>query len=239
MHFPPLQSILAALPALATASFAIAAVAGLHDDELDLSTNLAALRKIAAVATHFDKPLTADFQDGYGNQLESGVRELVGMGVVGMNLEDYARGLREGNGGLYSIDVACERIKAVLKTAEELGVPDFVVNARTDALLHGGSIGDAIERGKAYLAAGATTAFVWGGSERGGVSREEVRELAEAFGGMLNVSMRVDEVDEKGGKNLTREELAEIGVARISVGPGLWRKAMEVFEREAGRLLGE
>ncbi|KAF2492139.1 PEP phosphonomutase-like protein [Lophium mytilinum] len=221
-------------PALATASYAIAASAGLEDDALDLPTNLAGIRAIAAVANEFKKPLTADFQDGYGDRLEEGVRELIQAGVVGMNLEDYGR----EKGALYDIATACGRIKAVLRTAGELGVPDFVVNARTDALLHGGSVADAVERGRAYLAAGATTVFVWGGRARGGIRREEVKQLADAFGGMLNVSLRLDEVDEKGGKNLTRRELGELGVARISVGPGLQAKAMAAFKREAEKVLG-
>ncbi|KAF2816098.1 Phosphoenolpyruvate/pyruvate domain-containing protein [Mytilinidion resinicola] len=220
-------------PALATASYAIAASAGLSDDALDLSTNLAGIRAIAAVAKESKKPLTADFQDGYGERLEEGVRELIGAGVVGMNLEDYGR----EKAALYDIDTACERIRSVLRTASDLGVPDFVVNGRTDALLHGGSIADAVERGNAYLAAGATTVFVWGGRERGGISREEVKQLVEAFGGMLNVSLRLDEADEKGGRNLTRQELAEMGVARISVGPGLQAKAMAAFRREAEKVL--
>lgn len=61
-------------------------------------------------------------------------------------------------------------------------MPDFCVNARTDALGHGGSIEESIDREKAYLAAGATTVFVWGGGDRRGVSAEEVKQLVEALG---------------------------------------------------------
>jgi 2-methylisocitrate lyase-like PEP mutase family enzyme len=104
-------------------------------------------------------------------------------GAVGINLEDYY----QAEGRLYSVSEAVNRIKRVLDVARDLGVPDFVVNARCDVLVQGGTLEEAIDRGKAYLAAGATTVFVWGGSGRGGLSREEVIRLVEAFGGKLNV----------------------------------------------------
>lgn len=95
------------------------------------------------------------------------------------------------------------------------GVPDFVVNARTDVLMQGGTIEDAITRGKAYLDAGAFNVMVLGGSDRGGITTDEVMELTEAFRGQLNVSVKLA----KGG--LTVKDLAGIGVARCSVGPQL------------------
>ena len=56
--------------ALATASYAVAAAAGLEDDDLTLEINLAAVKGIAKVAKQFNLPLTVDFQDGYGDKLE-------------------------------------------------------------------------------------------------------------------------------------------------------------------------
>ncbi|PSN62045.1 Phosphoenolpyruvate/pyruvate domain-containing protein [Corynespora cassiicola Philippines] len=223
---PPSARAIASLSstrALATASAAIAQAAGLDDQALTFDANLAAARNIAAVAAEFGLPLTVDFQDGYGARLEEGVGALVGMGVVGINLEDFGREV----GGLYGVGEAQERVRRVLRTAEEAGVRDFVVNARTDALLVGGSIEEAIERGKAYLEAGATTAFIWGGKERGGMSVEEVKKASKELEGRLNVSLQVVR---PGG--LTVGELREIGVARISLGPQVMVKAMEGVKRE-------
>lgn len=146
--------------------------------------------------------------------------------MVGVNLEDYDR-----EEGMMELDVAVKRISRVLEIATERGVDDFVVNARTDILLYNGNISEAIERGKAYLAAGATTVFVWGGAKRGGITREEVRLLSDAFEGRLNVSLRVAE------GNLSVKELVGMGVARISVGPALQYAAMKDLGEVAEKVM--
>lgn len=218
--------------ALATASYAIAAAAGLEDHDLTLEVNLAAIRAISKVALEFNLPLSADFQDGFGARLEEGIREVIRAGVVGINLEDFGRELGD-KGELYPISTATERIRKVLAVAADEGVPDFVVNARTDALLAGLTLAEAIERGKAYLEAGAHNVFIWGGRERGGTTRGEVEEASRELGGRLNVILiRVME----GG--LKVEELREIGVARISVGPQLMHRSLPAVVEEA-RKIGE
>jgi 2-methylisocitrate lyase-like PEP mutase family enzyme len=159
--------------ALATASYAIAAACGTTDEDLDLDSNLAPTSGIVAVAKQFSKPLTVDIQDGYGDSLEKAIAALIEFGVVGVNLEDCDK-----NGTLYSPDAAVDRIQTALAIAETKLVPDFVVNARCDVLVHGGKLEEVFDRGKRYLAAGATTVFVWGGSTRG-VSRQEVQKLVK------------------------------------------------------------
>ncbi|KAL3465853.1 FAD dependent oxidoreductase-domain-containing protein [Aspergillus heterothallicus] len=84
--------------------------------------------------------------------------------------------------------------------------------------------------GKAFLEAGACTVFVWGPGGRG-VSTEEVRKLVAALGGRLNVKLVIEE------GYLTIQELKQIGVARISMGPELYRAAMRAFEETANRLI--
>ncbi|KAL1597819.1 hypothetical protein SLS60_008306 [Paraconiothyrium brasiliense] len=224
----------AALPetrALATASYAVAVAAGLEDPELTLEVNLRGAAAVAKIAKAFDKPLTVDFQDGYGEQLEEGVKTLLEIGAVGINLEDFSR----ERDALYDVGEAVERVKTVLRVAAEAGVPDFVVNARTDALVAGHPVEEAVKRGKAYLEAGATTAFIWGGREKGGTTRVEVEKEAKELGGRLNVSLvRVV----PGG--LTVDELREIGgvgVARISVGPQLMMRSVGAVAEEAGKIL--
>lgn len=216
--------------ALATASFAIAAAAGLSDDDLNLDTNLRAAGIIAQVAAAHNLPLTVDFQDGFGPQLEDGVRAVIRLGAVGINLEDFGREI----GGLYSIEQQCERIRKVMSVAKEQGVPDFVVNARTDALFLGEGVDEAIERGKAFLEAGAFNVFIWGGPTRQGWKREEVKKASEALDGMLNVILIIGKM---GGMNVS--EIRELGVARISIGPALMRWSVERFGEEAKRILEE
>ncbi|PVI03506.1 PEP phosphonomutase-like protein [Periconia macrospinosa] len=221
---------IAALPstkALATASYAVAAAAGIEDQELTLADNLRAITGIAKVAATYNKPLTADLQDGYGAELQDAVKRLIELGVVGCNLEDFSR----GRNGLYEVDEAVSRIELVLRVAAENGVPDFVVNARTDSLLVGLSIDEAIARGKRYLAAGATTVFIWGGRARPGMRTAEVEQAATELGGRLNVSMaRV----RTGGLGV--QELRDIGVARISVGPQLMMRTIGAVAEEAEKI---
>jgi 2-methylisocitrate lyase-like PEP mutase family enzyme len=92
--------------ALATASYAITAARGTTDDDLDLNTNLAAIQDILAVSNKFDKPVTVDIQDGYGDSLDKAIAAFIDHGVVGVNLEDCDK-----KGKLYSPEVAIERTK--------------------------------------------------------------------------------------------------------------------------------
>ena len=212
--------------ALATASYAVARAAGLADDDLSLDANLAAVGPVAEVARALGKPLTVDLQDGYGADLEAAVGRLLDLGVVGVNLEDFDRAA----GALLPSAAAADRVRRVVAVAAARGVPDFVVNARCDVLVRGGALDEVLERGARYLAAGATTVFVWGAAR--GVARREVAAMVEAFGGRLNVSLKRTP---PGG--LTVRELADMGVARISVGPALQLAAMAAYKAEAEKLL--
>jgi 2-methylisocitrate lyase-like PEP mutase family enzyme len=213
--------------ALATASFAIGASAGVADADVTFEMNLAAVRAIASVAKEFNKPLTADWQDGYGDRLEEGISSLIKVGVVGINLEDFDGKTQK----MLPINAAVDRIQRALNVAKEQGVPEFVVNARIDTLVHGGKLSEVIERGKAYLEAGATTVFVWGGRQRG-TTKGEVIEMTKAFEGKLNVSMKLMD------GFLTLRELQDIGVARISIGPQLQPVVAEAFANAAKKVLG-
>ncbi|KAJ5230080.1 hypothetical protein N7489_010788 [Penicillium chrysogenum] len=227
-------SIIAALPtapAIATASYAIAATIGVDDNALTKAQNLTAIAAIAASvrATNPTKPLTVDVQDGHGDvsELADTIRQVIALGAVGCNLEDM-----DATGVLWSVDEAAARVEVAVQAAREAGVPDFVVNARTDVLLtENGTVEQAIERGRAFLNAGATTVFVWGGPSGRGVSSAEVRKLVDALGGMVNVKMTLRE------GFLGVKEIRELGVARISVGPELWRAAMKAFTERAEQVL--
>lgn len=222
-----------AIKAIATASFAIAACAGLEDPELTLEDNLSAISKISAriekEGRSRDVPLTVDLQDRYGDRLQGVIELVVKMGVVGCNLENSKE--VEGKTVLISAAEHAKRVKLAIETAERMGVGGFVVNARTDCFLLGGTIGEAIERGKKYLEAGATTVFVWGGMKRG-LRNEEVKRLVEELQGKVNVIYRKSVEDA-----LSMKEIAALGVAIISMGPGLWREAMAAAETEMRRII--
>jgi 2-methylisocitrate lyase-like PEP mutase family enzyme len=186
--------------ALATASHSIAASLGLQDGE-QISRD-AMLDVVAGVVAATELPVTADLEAGYGDPAET-TRRAIGVGAVGMNLEDQMAPLAE----------AVAAIEVVIGAAEAEGVPDFVLNARTDAFLRTGDrpradvLDDAVERGRAFLDVGAPVVFV-----PGGVTEDEIGTLVDAFGpGRLSL------LAVPGGVAPAR--MAELGVARVSFGP--------------------
>ena len=185
--------------ALATASHSIAASFGYKDGEnipLDLM-----LEQVKRIVDSTDLPVTADLEGGYGNAPET-IRRAIGLGVVGANIEDQLKPIAE----------AARQVEDIMKVAEEEGV-DFVLNARTDAfsLNRGGDPAEnlalAIERGKAYLDAGAPVIFV-----PAMLTEEMILALVDAFGPQKLTTIGVP-------GNPPRDWQQEHGVARTSYGP--------------------
>lgn len=226
--------------AVATASWAFAATHGVQDEELTLEQNLEAIRRIAPFAAKAGLPFSADLQDGYGSKIEHVVTEAIKAGVSGANIEDsipsagYGKGI---SGSLYSLEEQVSRLKSALKAAEAAGCPDFVLNARCDVFcLEDESLDDetrvkeAIKRGKAFLELGATTVFYWGGP-RGGMTKKHLEVLIKELNGRVAVLFSAY----PGVKSTN--ELADLGVARVSIGPGLFRIAMGAVKAAAENLL--
>jgi 2-methylisocitrate lyase-like PEP mutase family enzyme len=227
--------------ALATASYAIATTFSVPDADLTLNQNLIAAKSFSHLARSAGLPLSIDLQDGYGELIKSAVESMIIYGAVGANIEDSypEKGFGDGMYCLRSLDESVERIKIALSVAQEMGVPDFVINARTDVLrlkpnpegwTREMMLEEAFKRGKAFLEAGATCVFVWGGAA-GAITREEVEKLVKEFQGRLAVKL----ADDKTG--LSVKELAELGVCRISIGPSLYSKDIAALKRKAERIL--
>lgn len=124
------------------------------------------------------------------------------------------------------------RISRDMATAARLSVPDFAINARTDILAHGRTIGDAIQRGRAYLEARAISVFVLGRPAGRGVSREEIKKLVAASDVRLNARLK------PGPGYLTIPELKGIsGVTRISLEREMQDIAMEAYKQAVDKLL--
>uniref|UniRef100_UPI003561E6B1 isocitrate lyase/PEP mutase family protein n=1 Tax=Nocardioides sp. TaxID=35761 RepID=UPI003561E6B1 len=185
--------------ALATASHSIAASYGYPDGEhIPVELMIEAVGRIAAATS---LPVTADLEGGYGDPAET-VRRAIGVGIVGANIEDQMRPLAE----------AAANVEKIMKAAEQEGV-DFVLNARTDAFHLGRgndpaeNLATAVERGRAYLDAGAPVVFV-----PARLDEAQVTTLVEAFG-----PQRLTTIAIPGNPPLAR--LQELGVARVSFGP--------------------
>jgi 2-methylisocitrate lyase-like PEP mutase family enzyme len=156
------------------------------------------LDAVARIAAAMELPLTADLEAGYGDPVAT-AQAAWEAGAVGLNLEDRNDPMRE----------QCERIAAV-----RAAVPELVVNARTDVFLGGsGDPDEAVERANAYLAAGADCAFAIGL-----VDGPTIGRLARAIEGPLNVLATAG--------SPAVDELARLGVRRISLGSGLHRASL-------------
>ncbi|KAK4235592.1 hypothetical protein C8A03DRAFT_36540 [Achaetomium macrosporum] len=227
--------IVASLPqcrALASASYALAKTIGIEDEQLTLDQNLRLLAPIAAVAHEFGLPLTVDIQDGYGDRLAEVIRRvIVELGAVGVNLEDS----HHEDGSMMGEEDAVARVRQALSVAREVGVPDFVVNARSDAFLMGGALDESIRRGKRYLEAGATTVYVFWSRDRD-MREEDVQRVVDAFGGRANVNPR--KASQVQSKTLTTADLARMGAARVSVGPMLYMVAVQALTAAANEVFG-
>lgn len=219
--------------AVATASWAVAATLGIKDEELTREQNFEAIAKIAPLAIAAGIPLSADLQDGYGDQIVNTITRAVELGVVGANIEDTIPETEE----FYPVDQQVQRLKTALEAASSAGCSDFVINARCDifrfdvGLSEEDIIKEAIKRGKAYLEAGATTVFYWGGSAKG-LRTAWVETLVEALSGRVAVKLAHGTPGA-----LSTAELAKIGVARISVGPSLYLVAQNAIKSAAANIL--
>lgn len=227
--------------AAATASYAVAAKLSIADEELNLSQNLSSVSQFAPLIRDTGLPLSMDLQDGYGDQIVESISGAISIGVVGANIEDSypEKGFGGGMACLRSIEEAAERIKKVIEVARDAGIPDFVVNARTDVLCLKPNpdgwtremmVEEAVKRGKSYLAAGATSVFVWGGPG-GLITSDEIKILVDGFQGRLAVKLGARKDD------LSVKELADLGLCRISIGPSLLKTDADGFRKGATRIL--
>jgi 2-methylisocitrate lyase-like PEP mutase family enzyme len=200
--------VFAALPgcrAIATSSAAVARSLGWEDGEQAPVEEM--LQVVERIAAAVDVPVTADLEAGYGDPPRTAAAALAA-GAAGMNLEDS----REG--ALLSPAEQEEIIRAVRAAA-----PELVLNARVDVFLVGdGDLDEAIDRGNAYLAAGAGCVYPIA------APFDLVGALAAGTDGPVNVLVSP--------RDPPIAELARLGVARVTFGAGLATVALE----EASRL---
>ena len=157
-------------------------------------------------------PVMADGDTGFGNAVSAwyAVRAFEKAGAAGVNIEDQQMPKRCGHlegKSIVSIDEAVAKVRAC---AEARSDPDFVINARTDALAIGG-IDEVVRRGNAYLEAGATMIFI-----DGMTSKALAKQAVDHIRGPVAINVV------EGGKSpvdFTFDEMQAMGIARVSL-PG-------------------
>lgn len=139
-------------------------------------------RTASMIASAVEIPIIADADDGYGNALSTlrTVQEFIKTGVAGIHLEDQRFPKRCGHIAgktIVSREEALGKFRAAVDVRNRLD-PDFVLIARTDAYgAVGGSLEEAIWRGRAYADAGVD--LVW--CEFSNASREPAIAFARAM----------------------------------------------------------
>ncbi|MBF6065691.1 isocitrate lyase/PEP mutase family protein [Nocardia terpenica] len=177
-------------------------------------------------------PVMGDADTGFGNavNVHYTVRAFERAGAAGINLEDQVAPKRCGHldgKQLIDLDEAVGKVRAAAQARRD---PDFVINARTDALAVEG-IDGVVRRGNAYLEAGATMVFV-----DGMTSRELIRSAVDGIDGPVAINIV------EGGKSpqhLTFRELQDLGVARVSLPGVLLMSALHGMRTALARVVAD
>jgi 2-methylisocitrate lyase-like PEP mutase family enzyme len=199
--------------ALATTSLGFASSRGRVDGTLSIDREevIANCREIASAT---ELPVNADLENGYADDPDEAatiIRLAADAGIVGGSIEDAT-----GNPAkpIYDFDLAVERVAAAARVARALPFP-FTLTARAENYLHGRpDLDDTIHRLQAFAAVGADVLFAPGLRDL-----ETIRRVVAAVQKPLNVVISATDPE------ITAQQLADVGVKRISVGGALSRLA--------------
>ena len=196
--------------ALASTSAGAAFARGRRDGDLNLDDMLAAA---AAINDATGVPVSADLENGGGNSPEvaaDGVAQAAARGLAGVSIEDFSN---NAAAPIYPFELALERVEAAIAAARGGGI---VLTARAEGLLNPApDFNDILRRVEAFAKAGADVVFAPGLR-----TADQVRAVVRAAG-ETPVSVLVG----SNSAELSVARLADLGVARISVGSGLARLA--------------
>lgn len=213
----------AGFPALATPSAGISASLGYQDGRMPAEEMFAA---VARIVRSVEVPVSADLESGYGLDAKELVERLLETGAVGCNLEDSDPLTRQ----LADPAEQADRLAAVRAEAGDA----LVLNARIDTFARGEFVRDgtvdvegaaeaAIERGRAYVAAGVDCVYPIFAPP------EVLPRLASAIGAPVNAAAFAPD-------GPSPAELGRLGATRVTFGPRLYRETMAAARELAQRL---
>ncbi|MEZ5923557.1 MAG: isocitrate lyase/phosphoenolpyruvate mutase family protein [Hyphomicrobiaceae bacterium] len=195
--------------ALATSSGAAAGTLGRVDGKLSRAEAMAHAEGIAAAT---DLPVSGDLENGFGDTPEDAattIRDAAAAGLSGASIEDFS------GKEVYPLDLAVKRIEAAVAAARALPHP-FVLTARSENFLRGKpDLADTLARLKAYEAAGADCLMAPGLPDLAAV-----RQVCQSLTKPVNYMVALP------GKTMTKAQLEDAGVRRISLATSLYRAAM-------------
>jgi 2-methylisocitrate lyase-like PEP mutase family enzyme len=216
----------AGAPVIATTSAGVSWSLGRRDGQ-NLSRPEAA-DAVARIADAVDVPVTSDIEGGYGGDpgaVAATVAAMIGAGAVGINLEDSG----SPGGGLFDAAAQAARIRAARAAATDAGLPELVINARTDVFLFeigepGGRFDDVLARAAAYAEAGADSLFVPG-----------LLDLGVLAALTSKVSLPVNVMAGPGAPDVAT--LRTAGVRRVSLGQAITQAAYTLARKAAAEVL--
>jgi 2-methylisocitrate lyase-like PEP mutase family enzyme len=218
--------VAAGFPVVATTSAGVTATLGYEDHERAPSEEM--FLAAGRVARSVDVPVTVDAEAGYGLSPAELVATLKRIGAAGCNLEDTDH----GSGTLRNADQQADWLHSVREAAskQQFGL---VINARVDTFLHvldkqpqADQLEQALTRANAYVEAGADCVYpitLW--------ERDALASFMAVVDGPVNIlaTPRAPSI----------AELAELGVARVSLAGFLYRGAMAWLQSTLASLARE
>ena len=204
--------------ALATTSCGLAWTLGVRDHAITLDQKLSHLRDMAAAVP---VPVNADFEKGFAvapKEVAANVTAAAATGIAGLSIEDSTG---DPSNPLFELSLAIERIRAAREALDKTGT-GVLLTGRSEGFLAGRpDLDETIRRLNAYADAGAECLYAPGLR-----TVDEIRAVVSAVAPKpVNALI--------GSDIATVEELARIGVRRISVGGGLARAAWTGFLQAA------
>ncbi|HUR76613.1 MAG TPA: isocitrate lyase/phosphoenolpyruvate mutase family protein [Acidimicrobiales bacterium] len=185
--------------AIATTSSGAAGTLGKLDGQM---TRDEVLAHCAALSAAVSIPVAADYENGFADdpsEVADSVRLAAATGLAGLSIEDWS------GDAIYERGLAVDRVAAAADAAHAGDAP-LVLTARAENLIRGiDDLDDAIARAQAFQDAGADVIFVPGLR-----TLEQVRAVVSSVDAPVTVLVL--------GGAPSVAELAEAGVARISVG---------------------
>ena len=221
---------LAGARAIATSSGAHAASLGRVDAAGEVSRN-ECVERTAQIVVATSLPVSVDAEEGYGATPEGvaeTIRLLAEAGASGASIEDWTG---DADRGFFSLDEAVARVAAACEAARSLDHP-FAITARTEAFLHPGvfpgqvTLASVIERLNRFASVGADCLYAPGDNRLSTLQR-----IVDETGVAVNALVPMQ-------SSLTMNELAGIGVRRVSVGASLYRSALAHMRNTVAEMLG-
>lgn len=211
-------------PALATTSSGFAWSLGRPDNHVSLEEALAHMR---SMARGVEVPVNADFEGGFAVEpaaVGANVAAAAATGVAGLSVEDSTG---DASRPLFEFSLAVERIRAARKAIDESRT-GVLLTARSEGFIVGRpDLKETLRRLTAYAEAGADCLYAPGLRDRADIAAV----VKAAAPRPVNVLV--------GGDFATVQELAALGVRRISVGGALaraaWAGLLEAAKEIAGR----